>query len=92
MFTRSEAIDFAFERGLKGANFIYLRAGTVVVFYWEGNSTNLRYGSGPDAHVTEGRLAEVLKDRDDGWFVSARTEGSWYWYFGDSGDKVPHNA
>ncbi|KKL89795.1 hypothetical protein LCGC14_1911180, partial [marine sediment metagenome] len=24
MFTRSEAIDFAFERGLKGANFIYL--------------------------------------------------------------------
>ncbi len=92
MFTRSEAIDFAFERGLKAANFVYLRAGKIVVFYWEGNTTDLRYGSGPDEHVTEGRLAEVLRGRDDGWFISAKTDGSWHWYFDASEDKVPHNA
>lgn len=89
MMTRTEAIEFAFENGLKGANFVHLGAGKIVVYYWEGLSTDLNYGSGPDIHATEGRIAEVLKDRGDGWFVSAKTDGEWYWHF-DSETRVPH--
>lgn len=90
MFSRIEAIEFAFKNGLRAANFINLREGKIVVFYWEGHSTDLKYGSGPDALGTGGRLVEVLRDREDGWFISAKTDGSWYWYFDDSGYRVPN--
>lgn len=89
MFTRTEAIDFAFENGLKGANFIHRGRGKLVFYYWESNQTTLTHGSRPIDDPIDDRLGEVLRDRGDGWFVSARTDGEWFWYF-DSVAGVPH--
>lgn len=90
MFTRTEAVDFALERGLKGANFVYYAGGMLVVYYWIGDSTNLRYSSGPSAIPMESGLVDVLRRRGSGWFVSAKVNKAWSWYF-DNGDVVPHD-
>lgn len=90
MFTRTEAVDFAFINGLRGANFVCFTKEKLVVYYWEGRSTDLTYGSGPDDLEFTGRLSDVLRRRGYGWFVSAKTDGVWFWYFDDSGDRVPH--
>ncbi len=89
MFTRVEAIEFALEKGLKGANFIHRGGGQLVFYYWEDNTTNLRHGSRPGDEPVVGKLAEALQGQDDGWFVSAKTNGEWFWYF-DSVAGVPH--
>ena len=72
MFTREEALEFAFEGGLKGANFVHRWNGKLTVWYWEGRGTMSYYGSGPEDEPTAGRLAEALRDKPDGWFVSAK--------------------
>ena len=93
MFTRTEAIDFALERGLEGANFVYRSGDVLQIYYSDGCLTclgrnhdrvNISTSSFPD-----GRLAEVLAGRGDGWFVSAKVDGEWFWHF-DSETKVPH--
>lgn len=93
MFARTEAIDFALENGLKGANFIRRWDGRLFFYYWQSDETWLRHGSGgPADEPSEGKLAQVLAGRGDGWFVSARIDGSWFWYFDSSGDRVPHDG
>ena len=90
MFTRAEAIDFAFERGLKGANFVYWDGEKIVIYYWEGRSTDLTYSSGPSAIDSQGdRHIEALRSRTPGWFVSAKVNKVWAWHF-SNGDVVPH--
>ena len=89
MFTRTEAIDFAIDQGLKGVNFVHRWDGKMQV-YWQGGWTScLGDGDKPSAEPTEGRLAQVLAGRGDGWFVSARTDGEWFWYL-DAETRVPH--
>jgi hypothetical protein len=90
MFTRAEALEFAFEQGLKGANFVYRSGGQLVFYYWQSDETCLRHGDGSRTdEPTEGRLAQVLGGRGEGWFVSAKVDGSWSWYFSPE-DEVPH--
>ncbi len=91
MFTRTKAVDFALEGGLKGANFVSRGGGKLVFYYWEGSDTCLKHGGAADEPL-EDRLAEVLAGRGDGWFVSAKTDGEWFWYFDDSGVAVPHKG
>lgn len=89
MFTRTEAIDFAIDRGLKGINFVHRWKGKMQVYCSHGWACALVESDKPRAEPTDGRLAEVLRGRGDGWFVSAQTNGVWVWYF-DNGDEVLH--
>ena len=89
MFTRTEAIDFAIDHGLTGVNFVHIWDGKMQVYWHEGWPSCLGKGDKSYPEPTEGRLAEVLRDRGDGWFVSAKTDGEWFWYF-DSETKGSH--
>ncbi len=93
MFTRTEAIDFALERGFKGANFVYCGGDKMQVYYCEdGNCLTCLGRNHIQADLPlEGRLAEALGKRGDGWFVSAKNNGTWYWHFDNAGDSVPHD-
>ena len=84
MFTRTEAIDFATEKGLTGTNFVYHRVGIIRVF-WQGDCV-------ADSKVeSSSRLGLLLMGKGEGWFVSAKVAGAWYWYF-SGGEVVPHNV
>ena len=92
MFTRTEAIDFAIDQGLKGVNFVHIWDGKMQVYWRHGWASCLGDADKPQAKPTDGRLSEVLEGRGEGWLVSAKTDGAWHWYFDSSGDRVPHGA
>lgn len=90
MFTRLEAAEFAIERGLEHANFIYWDGNLYQVYLpKDGCATCIRRSSGPA--FSTGLLGWLLRDKTIGWLVSGKVQGKWMYYFDSVSSGVPHS-